>query len=344
MKTALAFCLCVLTSTVHAQTPDAPIAQISTVPARQAVLANIVTAYGTLTFTPGQQMALNLPYAAQITHLWVTSGQSIQRGTPLYDVAPDPAALLAYQQAQSAVTLARRELQRNKSLFTQRLATQSQVDTARKALDDALHSVSALQIVTQRHVTAPFEGEVIKVLVAQGDRAQAGSTIMLLGRTGADTPAHAVVGVEPADSLSLRPGMPVELTVLDTRPGQAATPFKGTVSAIRSALNPQSKLVEVTVGIPPATPGLITGTAVKARIATEQGRHWIVPRSAVLRDSQGAYLFQVVNGKAKRINVVTRVSDKGQLGIDGALTPAQPIVVTGNYELKNGMAVREATP
>lgn len=344
MKTALAFYLCALASVVQVQAQGAPVALVSTVPARQAVLANTVTAYGTLAFTAGQQMTINLPYAAQITRLWVANGQTVQRGAPLYDVAPDPAALSAFQQAQSAVTLAHRELQRNKALFAEQLATQSQVDIARKALDDAEHSVGALQLVKQRHITAPFDGEVIKVAVAQGDRVPADSPIMLLGRTGAGTLAHAIVGVEPAASLILRPGMPVELSLLDMPPEQAATQFKGTISTIRNALNPQSRLIDVTVDIPAATPGLINGLTVKARIATNQTRHWVVPRSAVLHDSRGSYVYQVVNNTAHRVNVATQVTDAAQLGVDGALAPGEPIVATGNYELKDGMAVREVKP
>jgi hypothetical protein len=54
-------------------------------------------------------------------------------------------------------------------------------------------------------------------------------------------------------------------------------------------------------------------------------------------------VFQVASGnKARRVNVVTQIEDLGHYGIDGPLNASQPIVVSGNYELKDGMTVQGA--
>ncbi len=72
----------------------------------------------------------------------------------------------------------------------------------------------------------------------------------------------------------------------------------------------------------------------------------MVPRSAVLRDAKGAYLFQVLQGKARRVDVVAGLEQGGLLAVHAApgqrLEPAQPVVSLGNYELQDGMAVRGA--
>lgn len=69
----------------------------------------------------------------------------------------------------------------------------------------------------------------------------------------------------------------------------------------------------------------------------------VVPRAAVLSDRKGTYVFQVTpKHTAQRVDVVVRVESGNRYGVDGPLDAAEPLVVTGNYELRNGMAVRMA--
>jgi hypothetical protein len=80
----------------------------------------------------------------------------------------------------------------------------------------------------------------------------------------------------------------------------------------------------------------------RVQAAIEIGRHqaWAVPRQAVLNDEGGAFLYQVANGHARRVAVRTLTENDQQYGVEGALAANLPVVVLGNYELKDGMAVR----
>jgi len=44
------------------------------------------------------------------------------------------------------------------------------------------------------------------------------------------------------------------------------------------------------------------------------------------------------------VDVITGIESKGLIGVSGSLDPQQPVVVLGNYELKDGMTVREPHP
>jgi hypothetical protein len=80
---------------------------------------------------------------------------------------------------------------------------------------------------------------------------------------------------------------------------------------------------------------------VNADIATRNGVRWIVPRAAVLKGDKGAYVFQVdAQNKARRVAVAIEVENGDRYGVDGALNQTQALVVSGNYELEDGMAVR----
>lgn len=53
-------------------------------------------------------------------------------------------------------------------------------------------------------------------------------------------------------------------------------------------------------------------------------------------------MFTVVGGKAKRIAVETGVEHGDWIEITKGLEAGEPVVAIGNYELADGMAVREA--
>lgn len=69
-----------------------------------------------------------------------------------------------------------------------------------------------------------------------------------------------------------------------------------------------------------------------------------MPRSAVLRDAQGAYVFIVKDRVAHRVQVHTGTDNGTWIAVRGDLHAGEQVVTLGNYELRNGMAVREQAP
>jgi hypothetical protein len=68
-----------------------------------------------------------------------------------------------------------------------------------------------------------------------------------------------------------------------------------------------------------------------------------VPHQAILVDDQGApYVVQAVDGGARQVPVQIVLSDGARDVIAGSLDPAAPLVLAGNYQLTNGMAIRDA--
>jgi hypothetical protein len=86
---------------------------------------------------------------------------------------------------------------------------------------------------------------------------------------------------------------------------------------------------------------LAAGTRVEAAITLGRHEAWSVPRQAVLSDDAGSYLFQAANGHARRVAVQVLGESAQAYGVDGQLDPKLPVVVLGNYELRDGMRVRE---
>ncbi|MDB5945308.1 MAG: Cobalt/zinc/cadmium efflux transporter [Ramlibacter sp.] len=316
-----------------------PLALVATqAPTRQQLPVQII-GYGEV--TTGQIDAVSFPRAGQVSRLLVTVGQPVARGTPLATLATDPNVLTAFQQAVNAVSFAQRELGRIQELYDLKLATQSQLDGAHKALQDAESSLATQRklggAIESGTVWAPFDGIVTAVPVSLGDRIQAGATILQLGHADA---LRVQLGLEPSEARLVRKGMAATVTALQDQAPDVA----GSVALVKELLDPKTQLSDVIVVLAPgAGRVLVPGSRVRASIATGHQQGWALPRQAVLSDDQGSYVFQVANGRAHRVQVVQQQESGRLVGVSGPVDAGLPVVVLGNYELQDGMKVREGT-
>jgi RND family efflux transporter MFP subunit len=313
--------------------------------------SNQIRAYGVVAASAENAVTVSLPYVARVTRVLVQPGQRVARGAGLFVVEADPAAVTALAQARSAAKLARDERVRTEAMLHDGLATASQLAAARKADTDAQQALDAqarLGVAAGPHtVTASADAVVSQISATPGDQIQAGAALAQLvgvsagsGGDAAKAAANVMLGVEPADAATLHPGDTVTLGGLSARAG---APVTGRITVVGASIDPQSQLVDVGAAVPLAGSALIPGTRVRADIAANPGTWWIVPRAAVLRDAHGAWLFQVgPDAHAHRIAVATRVENDQGYGVDGPLHADWPIVVSGNYELTDGAAVRTA--
>ncbi|MDA8093894.1 MAG: efflux RND transporter periplasmic adaptor subunit [Betaproteobacteria bacterium] len=296
-----------------------------------------VHAYGEVMPGVGRTVHLSIPRAGRVSQVRVTLGEVVRQGEPLLDFTTAPASEAAYRQAVAAVAFATDELARKKQLLGEKMATRSDVAMARRALSDARSTLRAQEKIGagrgRTTLRAPFSGVITALAVKSGDRVQASSVLMQIARDGA---LLATLGVDPEEARKVRPGAPVEIvSSFDSRQRLEAR-----IDTIHGVIDPQTRLVDCTAQLP-AQDGFLPGTPVHAIITVSRRPAWVVPRSAVLRDLQGAYIFQVAHGRAHRVDVKTGFETDAQTAITGAFDPRLPVVIVGNYELTDGMRVRE---
>lgn len=342
---AAAVCMAGGMLNAHADDADTGTVAVQTVPAQRGTIGQPVRAYGVVSASGSGVTTVTLPYVTHIARLLVQPGQTVKRGAPLAAVTADPSAVLAASQAKSGLAFAQEELSRTQSQYDKRLATASQLSAARKALDDARDALDAQRrmgvVAGVGTIYAPIGGVVLQVSASPGDQVAAGSAIMQIARTDANNSSrpNVVLGVDPDDIVAVHVGDTI--TVHGLSSGLSRSSVTGRVTMVGAAIDSQSQLVDVAASVPLAGTAFIPGTHVSADIATRTGTHWIVPRSSVLTDDKGAYLFQIDSDqKAKRITVRVMVEDDGRYGVDGELNAGRPVVAVGNYELHDGMSVR----
>ena len=312
---------------------------VSTVAVTEQEVSETLTTYGVLDPDPDEVLSLSLPHAGLINRVWVRLGQRVKSGDKLLEVVTAPDAHMQYLQARSAVDYARRELQHQQRLLSDQLATRAQVDAARKNLLDAQATLEALRErgmdVAAETLRAPRDGIITRLDVSQGQRVQADSAAMLIA---AEQRLIARLGVEPEDLASVPAGAPVTVQSVFV-PGVSV---ESRVREIHAMIDPGTHLVEVLVPIPEQhVDQLVLGSRVQGRIQLSSYQALVVPRSAVLGRGANAHVFIVSKGRAKRVSVQAGAEAGNGIAVRGELAAGDKVVVSGNYELSDGMAVRE---
>ncbi len=331
-------CLFLLTCSVIAHAEDQPSVLVKTEPMRKESIIFKLSGYGSVFSDPKNTVNFDQPRSGQIISLNVMAGQIVKRGDALYEFETDPAAAYAYAQAKSSLEMASSEFESMKRLYAQQLATHAQLAAAKKALKDAQSAFETQNKLGDglplEIVKAPFDGVIAGSFASPGDRVQTGKTVLQLARLGA---LRARIGVQPEDALKIKLGMTVKLLPVFDKTRQ----LNGAVSEIHGSINPQTQLVDVIAQIDKSqNPGLIPGMKLRGVIQIQGADAWVVPRSAVLSDENGAYIFQDDMGHAKRVNV-NAIESGGMTAIQGKFDPALSVVVLGNYELHDGMTLRK---
>jgi len=317
-----------------------PSALVETAPVATRTVTESVATFGMLDADPDEVMILSLQHAGLIKRVWVSRGQRVSRDDALLEVTTAPDARMRFLQAQNALDYAQRELNRQERLLQQHLAGKADVEKARQSRDDATAMLDSLKRRglenTDEIIRAPAVGVVTRLDVAQGERIQADTTALLLA---AGNHVIARLGVEPENLDVIKPGATVTITPVFGSEHKVET----IVREVHGMIDPATNLVEILVSIPAgAFEPVVLGTRVRGEIQLESRDALVVPRSAVLTAAGAAYLYVARDGRAQRISVTKGVEIGELQEVRGALTSGDRVVVSGNYELEDGMAVRES--
>ena len=272
----------------------------------------------------------------------MAAGQGVRQGQPLLVVSADPAALATYRQAVTALTLAQGERSRMAQMLAQHLATRDQLAQAEKAVADAQGNLNLLAQGgggnAEQTLAAPFDGIVSVLPVATGARIAAQAPLITLDRSSR---VVAAVGIEPARRGLVAPDQPARV-----EPMEGGDAMQGRVLSVGAMLDPATRLVSVLVepqpGVPAPTAGLLQGGAVRVVVQIGEFQGWLVPRTAMATDAKGAYLFQLADGHAARVDVQVAGTVGDVTVVTGPLDAKRALITTGSYQLQDGVAVREA--
>lgn len=340
-----AACALLLTVTALAASPSSPSVLVKTAAVQIGSLNRTITAYGRVGPAPGASQTLTLAYAGIVTALDVTPGMSVRKGQTIAAISAAPSTRAAYSQAKARLAAAQQTLDHTKALLAQHLATRTQLAQAQQSEQSAEAALDALKSEGAGHahakLSAPYAGVVRSVAAAPGAELQAGAALATIDRTDQ---LVATVGIDPAEARLASVGDTAIVTGfgsgLASQPSTDHSKVTGKVTMIAGMVNPKSGLVDAAIRI--TSHGALIGETVTATIQTGAVHGVIVPRNAALPAGGETVVWQVKNGHAEPVKVDVLASAQGKSIVTGKIDPHLPIVVSGNYQLEPGIAVRIA--
>lgn len=316
---------------------------VKTITLKPRNLAQILVAYGQVKPDPGAVKGISVAHGGEVDSLSVSVGQRVKPGQVLLKLVTSPQSRLGYYQAQAQLAYAKQDLAHVKALYAQKLATNDQLAAAKKQLASAKAAFAAEKAKGSDQaiavIRAPFEGVVGAIKVAPGDRVAANTVLMTLFNPDR---LRVPLGVSRNDLMQLQVGMPVKLISVFND----ALAVRTQLDQLQAVVDPKTHLMDALVTLRgKQTDGFNVGMWVKGLITVGHATELAVPRQAVLHDIKGSYIFVVNHGKAHRVDVHTEFATgfiQRWIGVKAkALQAGDKVVTLGNYELHDGMAVRE---
>jgi membrane fusion protein (multidrug efflux system) len=321
----------------NTESPQEVVAPVRVTPIKKGTVTEEISVYGTIVPAAGAVQTVSVPFESRVRRILVTEAQKVSRGDPLLEIEPSPDAELQAEQARSDYRSAKKALAYMQQRFNLKLGTNDQLLQAKQALGQAQAKLESLRrrgINGMRTIRADVAGLISKVSTQEGAIVPAGKSMIEMI---AQNRLEVRLGVEPEDIDKVKVGQPVSLARVNIA---ASKVFAGRLSKISRAASPTSRLVELFVTLPPSS-RLLLGEYILGRITVGSAQGLIVPRSAVLPQGDHYVLFTVKDGRAQehRVRVGLQTEKKIQVSAD-SLHAGDLVVTLGNYELKQGMAVK----
>lgn len=193
---------------------------------------------------------------------------------------------------------------------------------------------------------ANFDGVVVEVNIAEGDYAEAGTTLNLIKLVDIN-PLEATVEIDEIDMSIIREGMQIELD-FDSLPGvkvPAIISYIPTLGTYNSTTGIGGKKVKISVNDPPE--GIYPGYSFSSTIrANSQTTYILIPNSAVKSTRGRTYVIKKEDdGSEKQVDVTVRYLGEGvsQL-LTGDIKVGDKLVGNSNASLSEKMSNFSSPP
>ncbi|MHA3795488.1 efflux RND transporter periplasmic adaptor subunit [Rhizorhabdus wittichii] len=314
--------------------------QIGIAPAASGELDAAISASATVDSTPDAEAVLTARAAGTVTRIFKRIGDRVRAGETIALVeSRDASAIVADRGAASArVTLAERQLAREKSLLDQGVSPRADYETAQANLAVAQADARRASAAAGAARVAPDGRSVAVVSPITGRITSATGTLGTfisaeteLFRIADPTRLQIAASLPPADAGRVRAGDRVDLTTNDGRR------IEGQVRSETGVVDPTTRAA--TVIIVPSAGGsmLVPGQLVQARIFASGGAAKggvMVPQDAVqtLGDRTVVFIRTATGFKAQTVQVGSRSA--GMVAIVSGLVAGTPIATTNAFLLK----------
>ncbi len=289
----------------------------------------------TANLVPENEVKVLAEWQGRLTELRVEEGDWVKKGALLALLAPEDGEI-AVEKARIKAETQQHVYTRATHLHEQELLSPEAFERTRLESEIARQELAeARWRLTKTQIRAPFAGRVTQRMVQPGQHVRIGDELF----TVADfDPLVARIYLPERDVLALDLGRRVRLALK----ANEATEFVGRVRQISPVVDTATGTVKVTieVGSPPAEvrPGAFVRVDIVRETRTEVA---LIPRGAVVRELQKAFIFVYRDGQAERRLVTLGIEEGDQVEALSGVAAGEQIIVAGQGGLEDGSTVKQ---
>ncbi|HET9537009.1 MAG TPA: efflux RND transporter periplasmic adaptor subunit [Mesorhizobium sp.] len=308
-------------------------ASVITAPVTIATINDKLSAIGT---GRAKSSVIVKPYATgRLTEISVVSGTEVTVGTVIAKLESE-GEQIALDRARIALDDAEAKLERIKTLRSSSTATAVQVREAELALDNArLQLRDADLALERRNIVAPIAGIVGILPITAGNYVTVESEIATI-----DDRSTIIIDFWVPERYASAIKVGATLTAVPiARPGEM---FQGTVSAVDNRIDEASRTLRVRADIGNQDDTLRAGMSFQVSMRFAGDNYPSVDPLAVQWGADGAFVWAIVDGKAKRTPVRIVQRNTESVLVEAALGAGEQVVTEGIHAVREGAEVQIA--
>lgn len=295
---------------------------------------------------PWQQVVLHAKVTGFVKTVSVDKGDAVKTGQVLAEIEmPELETELTKYEAESAAlkpTLEFAQQEYDRLLKAQKaspaLILPQMLEKAKSELDKAKASFDVVNVNAKRarvmlgytQIVAPFDGILSSRHVDTGALVNSGSSKMF-EIVDAST-IRLQIPVSEMDAPLVTVGKPVMAQVEAL--GAAAKPVEGSISRVAFALDPITRTMLAEADLKNADMKLHPGMYAMAKIAVEKHENvMLIPADGLVMEKTSAFVFTLVDGKAKKNPVVIGFNDGVNVEIRSGLDATATVLLPGKIVL-----------
>ncbi|MDQ3057788.1 MAG: efflux RND transporter periplasmic adaptor subunit [Pseudomonadota bacterium] len=302
-------------------------------------LARGLSTVGTL--RADESVVVRPEITGKISRIHFKEGQRVAAGAPLFSL--DASVLGAdVNEARATLENARRANARVGQLASEQLISRSDADKARADLGvSQARAASAAAQLAKTSIRAPFGGLVGLRDVSVGEVVSPGQALVNLVRLD---PMEVDFSVPESDLPRIATGQKVSVSV-DAFAGEL---FDGEVAAIEPVIDANSRSVKLRARI--NNPGYKLRPGQFARVALgtaqQQGTALLLPEQALMQEGDTRFVYTIVDGKAKRVEIKTGQRVPGKVEVISGLKAGDQVITAGQTKpmMHDGVGVMVLPP
>lgn len=344
--------LLLLVAACHRQEKEAPKAELPPVDIAQAIEKEVPHRLSSVALAePYHSVSVRARVTGELIKVHFQEGQFIKKDDLLFEIDPRPyeaalaeaTATLLRHQAQLEHDKAQDERYQNliqKGFVSKELAAQMHTNrllsAAQVVADEAAVKLAALNLEYTR-IRSPIDGRTGILQVHEGNLVQPNTEVLVVIHQIAPIWVRFDVPEQYAQVLrqKLKAHLPVQVAG-----AMLEEPLQGKLAFVDNAIQTTTGTLRVKALVPNEMQTLWPGQYVQASLELARQKGVVIPSQAIQLGPEGDFVYVVQNGKANVRPITVGLRNDEDALITQGLQAGETVVISGQFRLKPGMAVR----